>query len=289
MSGLIASSTAKTITNTEITQKPISLSGSRNYNGTTIVDATDLNIGNLIGNETLTLTGSGSLSSENTQSGLSLTSIAGLSLSNGLNGGLASNYTLIGSEQNITINKKPIKLSGSRKINRINRNMRLAAGQLRMENQIKGDDVKLSGSTRVRITREGSNKIGVDGLKLSGSDASNYTLLGEAHEFFFELKAKFKAIKNIENKINELARSGKKIITGATQAVPKVVALTTNPSAGPQAGTPSLGGPSTGGGGSGGSQSGGSPAAAGGGSSGGSDGGSAGGSDGGSGESSTDE
>ena len=35
--GLIASSTAKTITNTEITQKPISLSGSRNYNGTTIV------------------------------------------------------------------------------------------------------------------------------------------------------------------------------------------------------------------------------------------------------------
>ena len=248
--GLIASSTAKTITNTEITQKPISLSGSRNYNGTTIVSATDLNVGNLIGNETLTLTGSGSLSSANTQSGSSLTSTAGLSLSNGLNGGLASNYTLIGSEQNITINKKPIKLSGSRKINRINRNVRLSSGQLRMTNQIKGDDVKLSGTTRVRVTREGLNKITTDGLKLLGGDSSNYTLLGEAHEFLFELKAKFKALKKIENKINELAKSGKKIITGATQAVPKVIVMTTTPTAAPAAGgSPSSGAPAAPGGG----------------------------------------
>ena len=64
----------------------------------------------------------------------------------------------------------------------------------------------------------------------------------------------------IENKINELAKSGKKIITGATQAVPKVVALSSSPSAGPVAG-PSLGGGPTGGGASaagGGSSSGGS-------------------------------
>ena len=81
-----------------------------------------------------------------------------------------------------------------------------------MTNQIKGDDVKLSGTTRVRVTREGLNKITTDGLKLLGGDSSNYTL-GEAHEFLFELKAKFKALKNIENRINELAKSGKKIIT----------------------------------------------------------------------------
>ena len=103
--GLAASSTVKTISNTQITPKQISLSGSRNYNGTTIVDASDLNVANLVGNETLTLTGSGSLSSANTQSDSSLTSTAGLSLSNGLNGGLASNYTLVDGEQNITINK----------------------------------------------------------------------------------------------------------------------------------------------------------------------------------------
>ena len=194
-------------------------------------------------------------------------------MSNGLNGGLASNYTLIGGEQNITINKKPIKLSGSRKINRINRNVRLSSDQLRMTNQIEGDDVKLSGTTKVRVTREGLNKITTDGLKLLGGDSSNYTLLGETHEFLFELKAKFKALKNIENKINELAKSGKKIITGATQAVPKVIVMTTTPTAAPSAG---------------GSPSSGAPAASGGGVSSGSSGSSE-GSDGGSGDSSAEE
>ena len=258
--GLAASSTAKTINNAQISQKPISLTGTRNYDGTTIVSSKDLTVEGFVGKETLTLSGTGSLSSANTQSNSSLTSTAGLSLANGSNGGMASNYTLIGGQHKVTINKKPIKLSGSRKINRINRNYRLASGQLRLSNQLKGDDVKLSGSTKVRVTKEGLNKIGTDGLKLSGKDASNYTLLGETHEFLFQLKAKFKAIKNIENKINELAKSGKKIITGATQAVPKVVALSSSPSAGPVAG-PSLGGGPTGGGASaagGGSSSGGS-------------------------------
>ena len=159
--------------------------------------------------------------------------------------------------------------------------VRLASGQLRLGNQLKGDDVKLSGNTKVKVNKEGLNKIGTDGLKLSGKDASNYTLLGETHEFLFELRAKFKAVKNIENKINELAKSGKKIITGATQAVPKVVAMSSSPSAGPTTG-PSLGGGPTGGGG----PSGGGASAAGGGSSG---GGSGSGGDSSGGDSSTEE
>ena len=255
--GLVASSTAKTINNAQISQKPVSLTGTRNYDGTTIVSSKDLTVGNFVDNETLTLSGTGSLSSANTQSNSSLASTAGLSLVNGSNGGVASNYTLIGGQHKITVKKKPIKLSGARKINRINRNIKLSSGQLRMGNQIKGDKVKLQGSTSVRVTREGLNKINVTGLELSGRDAENYTLLGETHEFLFELKAKFKALKNIENKINELAKSGKKLITGATQAIPKVVAMTSTPSAGPAAGGPSLGGGPA----SGGSPGGGSPAA----------------------------
>ena len=125
------------------------------------------------------------------------------------------------------------------------------------------------------MTHEGLNKINADGLKLSGGDSSNYTLLGEAHEYLFELKAKFKALKKIENKINELAKSGKKIITGATQAVPKVIAMTTTPTAAPAAvGSPGSGAPA---------------ASAGGDVSSGSSGGSSGGGDGGSGDSSTEE
>ena len=90
--------------------------------------------------------------------------------------------------------------------------------------------------------------------------------MGETHEVLIQLKAKFKALKNIENKINELAKSGKKIITGATQAIPKVVAMTSSPGTGP-AGAPSLGGGPTGGGS--GPSGGGTPAASGGGGSGG--------------------
>ena len=259
----MASSTVKTINNTQITPKQISLSGSRNYNGTNIISSSDLTVGNLVGNETLTLTGSATLSSVDAQSDSNLASTAGLSLSDGSNGGVASNYTLVGGSQKVTIYKKPIKLSGSRKINRINRNVRLTSGQLRINNQVEGDNVKLSGNTKVRVTREGFNKISVNGLTLSGRDASNYTLLGETHQVLFQLKAKFKAIKNIENKINELAKSGKKIITGATQAIPKVVAMTT--STGPAAGGPSLGGggPTGGGGASGGPSGGGSSTAGG--------------------------
>ena len=256
--GLAASSTAKTINNAQISQKPISLTGTRNYDGTTIVSSTDLTVGNFVGKETLTLSGTGLLSSANTQSNSSLASTSGLSLTDGSNGGLASNYTLTGGTHKVTVTKKTIKLSGARKINRINRNIKLSSGQLRMKNQLKKDDVRLSGNTTVRVIREGLNKIGTDGLKLVGKDSSNYSLLGETHEFLFELKAKFKALRNIENKIAELSKSGKKIITGATQAIPKVVAMSSTPGASPGASGPPPGASGPIGGGSSG---GGSPAA----------------------------
>ena len=57
--GLAASSTAKTINNAQISQKPVSLTGTRNYDGTTIVSSKDLTVGNFVGKETLTLSGTG--------------------------------------------------------------------------------------------------------------------------------------------------------------------------------------------------------------------------------------
>ena len=109
--------------------------------------------------------------------------------------------------------------------------------------------------------------------------------MGETHQFLFQLKAKFKAIKNIENKINELAKSGKKIITGATQAIPKVVAMTTSPGHWGSRRTITRGGGPTGGGGASGGPSGGGSSAAGGSSA----GGGSGGGDSGGGESASEE
>ena len=260
----------------DVAKRNLEIVGEKIYDASVAVkDSIFTKISGLVGNEDISVSGTVSLTKAD--AGDHSISKDSLTLKDGKSG-LATNYSI--NSAGVTVKKKAIKLSGSRKINRINRNYRLASGQLRLGNQLKGDEVKLSGSTNVRVTKEGLNKIGTDGLKLSGKDASNYTLLGETHEFLFELRAKFKAVKNIENKINELAKSGKKIITGATQAVPKVVAMSSSPSAGPTG--PSLGGGPTGGGG----PSGGGASAAGGGSSG---GGSGSGGDSSGGDSSTEE
>ena len=113
--GLVASSTAKTINNAQISPKPVSLTGTRNYNGTTIVSSKDLTVGNFVGKETLTLSGIGSLSSANTQSSSNLVSTVGLSLVDGSNGGLASNYTLTGGQHNVTVTKKTNKTKWGKK------------------------------------------------------------------------------------------------------------------------------------------------------------------------------
>jgi len=60
---------------------------------------------------------------------------------------------------------------------------------------------------------------------LIGDKAKNYTLVGESHKFLVKLNERFKAKAEITNKLNALQRSGKKVITGATQAMPKVAAL----------------------------------------------------------------
>ena len=229
----------------DVAKKNLEIIGEKVYDASVAVkNSIFTKISGLVANEDIGVRGTVNLSNSN--AGDHNISKDSLTLSNG-ESGLAKNYSI--KSVGVTIKKKPLKLSGSRKINRINRNIRLTSGQLRMDNQIKGDNVKLSGSTKTRVTKEGFNKIGTDGLKLTGTDASNYTLSGETHEFLFELRNKFKAIKNIENKINELAKSGKKIITGATQAVPKVVAMTPTPSPSPAAGGPASGGGPSGGGG----------------------------------------
>ena len=92
MYGLAVSSTAKQINNAQVTAKPVSISGTRQYDGTTSVDSKDLTVGNFVGSETVTLSGSGSLSSADVQSNSSLSSTSGLSLVDGSGGGLAKLY-----------------------------------------------------------------------------------------------------------------------------------------------------------------------------------------------------
>ena len=84
----------------------VSMTGTRAYDGTMVVDAGIFTLGPLVGTETLALAGAGSVNSANAgtysvaSGSLSLT---GLTLGDGLNGGLASNYTFTGGTQSVTI------------------------------------------------------------------------------------------------------------------------------------------------------------------------------------------
>ncbi len=89
--------------NTTSTINPyaVSMTGTRAYDSTTVVTAGIFTLGPLVGTETLTLSGGGSVSSAN--AGTYPVTLGTLALGDGTSGGLASNYTFTGGTQNATI------------------------------------------------------------------------------------------------------------------------------------------------------------------------------------------
>ena len=106
----------------QITPYVVSMTGSRQYDGTTNIDAGVFTtppgtMGTLVGTETLTLTGTGTVTSKDVgtySTDLATFSLGTLVLGDGTNGGLGSNYTLVGGTQSVTITPYVVKLYGSR-------------------------------------------------------------------------------------------------------------------------------------------------------------------------------
>jgi hypothetical protein len=89
------------------------LSGTRNYDGTTIVAGSMLTATGVDG-QTLSVTGAGdssNLASKNVQTDSALATITGLALGSSTNGGLASNYTFSTAGSSITITPAPLTIS----------------------------------------------------------------------------------------------------------------------------------------------------------------------------------
>jgi autotransporter-associated beta strand protein len=82
-----------------ITNLPVQLIGSKNYNGTTTVLAGNLSITNNHDGANLTLSGSATLNSRNVGASVPLVSVAGLTLG----GSMATNYTLAGATGSATV------------------------------------------------------------------------------------------------------------------------------------------------------------------------------------------
>ena len=90
------------------------MSGTRLYDATTNAAASDLSThANLVGSQTLSLSGTGTIASKNVGSNKTV-SIGTLALGDGSNGGLAANYTLTGGTHQLTVNQRPLNATLAR-------------------------------------------------------------------------------------------------------------------------------------------------------------------------------
>ena len=170
-----------------INQKVLSLNGSKTYDGNTNASSGDLSINSstLIGSETLILGGNttGTLSSSNAGTRTIGSNANGITLSNGLNGGLASNYTLTGGTHSIVINQKTLDLTGTRQYDA---STDALSSDLTLSGLIGSETLNLSGTGSTLSPNVASNyavSIGTLTLADNTGQASNYTLSGGTHSF----------------------------------------------------------------------------------------------------------
>ena len=164
-----------------VTPVQVTLTGSRNYDGTSQVQASDLSLDNLVGSETLNLSGTGSVSSSAVANNYGV-SQGSLALSNGSNGGIASNYTLSGGSKKFSISQRALNLTGSRAYDS---SVNAASSDLTLGNLVGSETLNLSGTGSVTSAQVGNGKtISLGTLSISDGtgNAANYSLSGGAHE-----------------------------------------------------------------------------------------------------------
>ncbi len=159
-----------------ITINSISMNGSRVYDGTNIVNADIFSLSGLVGGETLTLSGSGTVADKNVGVNKPV-SLGSLTLGNGT--GLASNYSFDGGSQLATITRAPVTASGITASSKVYDGTTVAAvtgGSLL--GVVSGDSLALSlGAGNFNDKNVGIAKpVTVTGLALRGADAVNYAL-----------------------------------------------------------------------------------------------------------------
>ncbi|NTV03049.1 MAG: filamentous hemagglutinin N-terminal domain-containing protein, partial [Chlorobiaceae bacterium] len=156
-----------------VNPKPVALSGTRVYDGTTSLSGSIYSSTNLVTGDALTVTGSATASSANVGT---YTSTSGLVLSN-------SNYTLSGGSVSATITKKTLNLSGLNLADRTydgNTTATTVQSYGTLSGKVGSDTVSIatSGYTVSTFTSQnvGTYSVAVTGLSLTGAQAGNYQL-----------------------------------------------------------------------------------------------------------------
>lgn len=168
-----------------INKADLILNGTKTYDGTTSVAGSTLTAIGVAG-QTFSVSGSGdvsNLSSKNVQANSALSSVTGLALGSSSNGGLSSNYNVLGPTGSAyTVTAKGITLSGITATDKTYDTTTFAAlntSNVSYSGIVSGDSLTLSGSgTGLFATKDvGINKtVTVSGYSLSGTDAGNYVV-----------------------------------------------------------------------------------------------------------------
>jgi hypothetical protein len=168
---LVVNSTTIASAGVAVSARPVTLSGSKNYDGSASFPGASLTIGNNLDGGNLTLSGTATLAGANVGS----QAISAGTLS--LGGSAAGNYTLTGLSGSVTINPLPVVLTGSRTYDGTTNAM---AAILSVVNVVSGDTVTVdSGTGGLASANVGVRAITSFGdLVIGGASVGNYTLSG---------------------------------------------------------------------------------------------------------------
>ena len=155
-----------------VNPKTVNLTGSRVYDGTANAAAGALTLGGLVGTETLSLTGAGTLADKNVGTAKAVT-LGTLALGDGT--GLASNYTFTGGTKSLDVTAKALTV-GSTAANKVYDGTTTGTVTL-ADNRVAGDVLNLSNAAANFTDKNaGSGKtVNVSGIHVAGTDAGNYT------------------------------------------------------------------------------------------------------------------
>ena len=163
----------------DISPVAVNITGSRQYDGTNVIDSSDLLLTNLLTGETVSLTGQGTVVSADVGANKTVTSV-----NLALTGANAGNYTLNSYTTSFEILPKIINLTGTKIYDG---QTTVANTSLTVTTGIAGQSLGLKGSGSVLSAATGTGKlISLGTLELdsigSGSE-SNYTLSAGTHTF----------------------------------------------------------------------------------------------------------
>ncbi len=173
---------ATATTTADITPRVLNLQGTRVYDTTTNADSSLFgSSGTLTGvaGQTLILSGTGTLTSKNVNSQQTFSSLNTLTLSDGANGGLASNYTLVGGTDWVNITPAPLTVINTAVTPKTYDGTTTAdLTGATLQGVLSGDHVSLGNATTGTFSDKnvGTNKTVTTAMTISDTDAGNYTL-----------------------------------------------------------------------------------------------------------------